>query len=113
MAFFARLRSFAGWSKGHHLGKQLAHNPLLRGEELEERQLLSVVAMSFEFGTPTSPTAPGYAHVSPLAYSPQTGFGWQDPTAVTGVERDTPAPLTPTLEQGRLSTLIVHTLNRT
>jgi PKD repeat protein len=109
MAFFTRLRSFAGWSKGYHLGQRSNNQLHLQAEELEERQLLSTIDL--QFGTLTSPTAPGYTHVSPIAYTPQTGFGWQNASGIAGVFRNTSNPLTWSNQKATDATFIVDLPN--
>src|SRR5947209_4917518 len=60
-------------------------------EPLEERALPS--AWHFDFGTTTSPAAPGYTGVAVQAYGPALGYGWQSTRGVTAVDRGTSDPL--------------------
>jgi PKD repeat protein len=60
-------------------------------EPLEERALPS--AWHFDFGTTTSPAAPGYTAVAVQPYDPALGYGWQSVSGVTAVDRGTSDPL--------------------
>jgi hypothetical protein len=111
MSFFASVRSVLGWSNRQNLRRSL--RPLiLRAEELEPRELPSV-SLNLEFGTPTSPVAPGYVGFSTNAYNPATGYGWQNPSAVTGVERNTGGFPTHSFAMGRFDSFLVDLPNGT
>ena len=68
-------------------GWSCLNGPLLIGEPLESRVLLSSgngsdpFEQHFDFGTPSSPVALGYTQVAPgTVYSAGTGFGWSQGT---------------------------------
>src|SRR5439155_5496214 len=62
-------------------------------EPLEERRLLAT-ALHLDFGSATSPIAPGYQHALSVAYSSGRGFGWIYSFGLSAVERGVPNPLT-------------------
>src|SRR5947209_8585178 len=57
-------------TRAHRRNRQ----PLL--ELLEERLAPSATQWAFDFGTKTSPVAPGYIGVSNQNYSSSSGYGW-------------------------------------
>src|SRR5262245_25567340 len=84
---------FGGKQRG---GKASKSRSQLTCEALEERQMLDAGALSFDFGTATSPVAPGYTRVSPITYSSTLGFGWDNATGIVARDYSPPAknPLT-------------------
>src|SRR3954451_4964551 len=54
-------------------------------ELLEERALPS--GWHFDFGTGTSPVAPGYTDGPAIPYDSTIGYGWQTVSGITAVDR--------------------------
>src|SRR6516225_7726189 len=65
----------------------------LRFDQLEER-LPPATTWNFDFGTASSPVAPGYLGVSRAAYSTASQYGWLSPTGLIAKDRGTSSPLT-------------------
>jgi fibronectin type 3 domain-containing protein len=83
---------------------------------LESRQLLSTnltLPLRFDFGTSTSPVAPGHTGVPLVAYSARRGYGWQSLTGLSAIDRGTANPLTRDLDLGRDNTFLVDLPNGT
>jgi PKD repeat protein len=80
-------------------------------EPLEERALLS--AWHLEFGTPTSPVAPGYTGVLVQPYDPTLGYGWQSVAGIAAVDRGTSSPLTRAFHQAHEATFEADVANGT
>jgi PKD repeat protein len=71
------------------------------------------VPLHFEFGPHGSPVVPGYIGVSAVAYSSSPGYGWQDPTVVDGMIRQTSPSLTSTFARSKDATFLVDVPNGT
>src|SRR5207248_9862547 len=72
---------------------------------LEERDVPATTWM-FDFGTGTSPLAPGYTQVPLVSYTAAQGFGWQSTGGVSALSRTNPAPLTRDLHQAADATFL-------
>lgn len=66
----------------------------LRLEELEPREVLSGNTLLFDFGTTTSPVAPGATRVSLVDYSAESGIGWESIEGLQAKDRKSGNPLT-------------------
>ena len=85
-------------------------------EALEQRELLSTTLLTepitLDFGTARSPVAPGTRGVAPVSYSAARGYGWQDLTGISAVNRAASSdPLTCDLHKGRNNTFLLDVPN--
>jgi PKD repeat protein len=93
---------------------ETAAKPRLLMEQLEKRELPSVsLPIKLDFGTPTSPVAPGYIGESVVGYSSSVGYGWQSTAGLFAVNRGTSNPLTTDLIKGYNGTFLVDVANGT
>src|SRR5262245_50319814 len=63
-------------------------------EELEQREVLSGNTFLLDFGTNSSPVAPGYTRVPLVGYSQALGYGWNNPTGMATGDWGGSDPLT-------------------
>src|SRR5262245_25772881 len=82
-------------------------------EELERRDLPATLTplVLLDFGTSSSPAAPGYTAVPVGSYTSALGYGWQKTSQLSAVDRGTADPLTRDFHQGRDNTFLVNVPN--
>ena len=97
-----------------HKARQLARASSLRArlhlDRLEER-LPPATTWNFDFGTASSPVAPGYLGVSRAAYSTASQYGWLSPTGLIAKDRGTSSPLTRDFVAGSNGTFLADVPN--
>jgi PKD repeat protein len=79
-------------------------------EALEQRELMAsglAVPLHFDFGQARSPVASGYTGVSLVAYTQDQGYGWQNLTGLSAIDRQTSNPLTTDFVRGTDATFQV------
>jgi parallel beta-helix repeat protein len=91
--------------------RRRALNPRLGLELLEDRLTPSPTSAHFDFGTDSSPVAPGYTGVPLVAYTPSQGYGWQSLTGLGALDRGTANPLTRDFHYGPSGTFLVDLAN--
>src|SRR5262249_16271815 len=83
------------------------HRPGL--EELERRDLPAITTpLHYDFGTSTSPVAPGYTGVAVVGYSSTWGYGWQKTSAVSAMTTSSADPLTCDFQHGKNAPSLVN-----
>src|SRR5262249_43394047 len=89
---FSRMRSWLRPTM-NRTARRIASPQLPAVEFLEQREVLST-ALHFDFGTASSPVAPGYTGVSLTSYSAARGYGWASLTGLSAVNRNSADALT-------------------
>jgi hypothetical protein len=99
------------WFSRARVTRPRRHNAgqILRGEELEARELLST--FHFDFGPPHSPVAPGYTGASLETYSSQRGYGWENSAGMSWQNDGVGNALTSHFVSGTNSTFLVNLPN--
>src|SRR5262249_29424127 len=99
------------WRDRRRFVRPTREDRLRRRPARERLETRLTPALPPDFGTATSPVAPGYTGFAPALYSPSVGYGWNTLSGITTFNRAATDPLTRDGHFGTNQTFLVDLPN--